>query len=353
MVAVFERILIIRLTALGDVVLATPALRALRAANPNARIDWLVHKAYAPVLEANPHLSSLITYDQAGEHAGAAGLVRLRNQLRRQRYDLVVDLQAKPKTAALRRALGAKGVAVIRKRTRAELLRAVVGMERPLVRYHATELYLNALAALNVPPQGPALECVPTDAGRSEAAKLLGEGQDQRFVALAPGARWATKRWEPARFAEVGNRLADAGHELLLIGGPGDGAELDAVRAGLRRPALDTRALGVAGVVAAIARCKALVAGDSGPVHLADALGVPTVALYGPTAPRRWAPRDPRHRIIHADLVCSPCSNHGSRRCPIGTHRCMKDISAEHVAAAALDVLAAPPAPRLREARAP
>lgn len=347
----YERILIIRLTALGDVVLATPALRALRAAYPKARIDWLVDRAYVPVLESNPHLSSLIPYDQRGEHRGAAGFIRLRQQLRRQRYDLVIDLQGKPKTAALRRALGASTVVAISKRTRAEVLRAVVGLDRPLVKFHATEMYLNALAALEVPPQGHQLECSLTPRGKQAAAELLGPGEAASFVALAPGARWATKRWDPERFAQVGNKLAASGHALLLIGGPGDAAELDAVKAGLQAPALDTRALGVDGVIAAIARCKLLVAGDSGPVHLADALGVPTVALYGPTAPRRWAPRDPRHRILHADLVCSPCSNHGSRRCPIGTHRCMKDLTVEQVAAAALEVLGARPAPR--EALAP
>ena len=119
-----SRILIIRLSALGDVVLATPALRALRRRFPQARIDWLVDADYVPLLEKNPHLSHLIAYDRRGEHAGAAGLLRLRSQLRRQRYELVIDLQRKPKTVALARALGASQVVALQKRTQAELLRA-------------------------------------------------------------------------------------------------------------------------------------------------------------------------------------------------------------------------------------
>ncbi|MBS2029665.1 MAG: glycosyltransferase family 9 protein [Deltaproteobacteria bacterium] len=342
-----ERILVIRLSALGDVVLATPAARALRAHFPEARIDWLVDAAYLPILAHNPHLSNVVPYDRRAGHAGAAGLLRLRAQLRSQKYDLVIDLQAKPKTVALARALGAQRVVTLQKRSRGEALRALIGLDRPNVRLHAIEMYLEALGVLGVKPQGFQLECSVTERGRTQAERFFPAAAS--VVGLSPGARWATKRWEPARFAEVGNALARAGHRVLLLGGPGDRAELEAVRAGLEEPALDTAELGVEGLIAAVSRCKLVVAGDSGPVHLADALGVPTVALYGPTAPRRWAPRDPRHRIIHKDLVCSPCSNHGSKRCPLGSLQCMREIASSEVAEAALGVLAAP----AREARAP
>jgi len=344
---VAERILVIRLSALGDVVLATPAARALRAHFPQAKIDWLVDAAYLPVLAHNPHLSNAIPYDRRGEHAGAAGLLRLRSQLRQPKYDLVVDLQAKPKTLALARALGAKRVVTLQKRTRSEALRAVIGLDRPNVRMHAIEMYLEALGVLAVKPQGGRLECSVTERGRTQAAPFFADATS--VVGISPGARWATKRWESSRFAEVANALTREGHRVLLLGGPGDVAELTAMREKLVQPALDTSALGVEGLIAAVQRCKLVIAGDSGPIHIADALGVPTVALYGPTAPRRWAPRDPRHRIIHKDLVCSPCSNHGSKRCPLGSMQCMREISSSEVTAAALGVLNAP----AREAVAP
>jgi ADP-heptose:LPS heptosyltransferase len=339
-----ERILIVRLSALGDVALATPALRALRRHYPQARIDWVVDAAYADLLQANPHLSNLIRYERRGEHAGAAGFLRLRQQLARQKYDLVVDLQAKPKTAALVRSLGAARVVGLRKRSRSELLRAAVGLDRPLVRAHAVDLYLEVLAELGVASSGPALE-VPLTARMRELAAPLGPEPARgapAWVGLAPGARWATKRWRPERFAEVGNALAERGHPILLVGGPGDRAELAAVRAALKVPPVaETGHLPVAGLLGALARLGVLVAGDSGPVHLADALGVPTVALFGPTSPVRWGPRVGPHRVVNLGLVCSPCSNHGGSRCPIGTHACMELLEAPAVVDVACDLLEA------------
>lgn len=344
------RILFIRLTALGDVVLATPALRALRRRFPQARIDWLVDAAYVPLLEKNPHLTHLVPYDRRGEHAGGAGLLRLRAQLRRQRYDLVVDLQRKPKTVALARGLGAARVVALQKRTKAELLRAMVGLQRPQVKAHAIQMYLDALSPLQVAGDELGLEVPLAPTARLSAERVCGAGEDRRFVAIAPGARWATKRWLPERFGAVARALHQAGHPLLLLGGPTDAEALAAVRAAVGAELPDTASLGVDGLVGALARCKLLVACDSGPLHLASALQVPAVALYGPTAPRRWAPRAGAVTVIHKGLVCSPCSNHGSARCPIGTHQCMKEISAEEVVAAALALLDAQP-PRATLAR--
>ena len=327
-----ERALIVRLSALGDVVLATPVLRALRRHLPAAQIDWLVERSYLDLLVGNPHLSEAIGYDKRGVHRGATGFVRLRSELRRRHYDLVIDLQAKPKTAALVRSLGAQQIASLKKRDGRSLLRAAVGLDRPLVRAHAVELYLEVLAELGVPGAGLALE-LPKRPGSRPAA---------RGVGLAPGARWATKRWPAERFSEVGNRLSARGHAVVLIGGPGDGPELDAVRAGLDvPPILDTRTLPISGLIDAVGELEVLVAGDSGPVHIASALGVPAVALFGPTTPLRWGPGGAQHRVVTRALPCSPCSNHGSARCPLGTHACLLEIGAEEVAAAALAAIAA------------
>jgi heptosyltransferase-2 len=142
---------------------------------------------------------------------------------------------------------------------------------------------------------------------------------------------------------------------VLLVGGPGDQAELAAVRAawGPGGEALrDTLALDVDGLIGAVGRCAALVAGDSGPVHLASALRVPVVALFGPTAPERWAPRTGAFRVVTEQLICSPCSNHGTAVCPICTHACMRAITPAAVLEAVGAVLASPPlalgpAPRL------
>ncbi len=323
------RILVVRLSALGDVLLATPAVRALAARFPEARIDWLVEAPYVPLLEANPHAQP-VAYLKRGEHAGVRGLLALRRELASRRYDLVVDLQDKPKTR-LFHGLAPQCVA-FRKRTPGEALRSLFAAERPLVRAHAVDLFLEALAPLGTEPRGRELELRPSPSG---AAALGAIASDRPLAGLAPGARWATKRWAPQGFAEVARGLAARGFTPLLVGGPGDAAEFARVRAAAPELAFpDTAGLDVGGLAAAVSRCRVLVANDSGPVHVASALGVPVVAVFGPTSPARWRPLSPRSEVVTAGLPCSPCSNHGGERCPLGHLDCLGRVDAAAVLAA-------------------
>jgi heptosyltransferase-2 len=119
---------------------------------------------------------------------------------------------------------------------------------------------------------------------------------------------------------------------VLLLGGLSDAAVLDAVAASLGTGCLgDTRMLSVAGLAAAIAGCSAIVSNDSGPAHIAAAVGTSALVLFGPTSPERWTPPGKLVTSLSLGLVCSPCSNHGGERCPLGTHACMKDLSVDQV----------------------
>lgn len=333
-----EKILVVRLSALGDVLLATPAVRALKRHFPSASIDWLVERPYRPLLAANPYAAPL-TYEKSGAHAGASGFLQLRSELAARGYDLVVDLQGKPKTR-LFRGVG-KSCLALRKRTAAQTLLTLVGRDPPLTRAHAVDLFFEALAPLGVAPDGRALDLKVTDDMRGEAGPALPEGP---LVGLAPGARWATKRWPPARFAQLAAQLRSRGFTPLLLGGPGDAAALSEVRAALSGmpgaggagPVSDTAALSVGGLAAAIERCRLVVAGDSGPAHIASAVGTPVVALFGPTSPERWRPLSERAQVVRLELPCAPCSNHGSARCPEGHHACMAQLEVGPVLEAAL-----------------
>lgn len=344
-----RRILVVRLTALGDVLLATPAARALRAAQPQARIEWLTHAAYAPLLEGLPFVDEVLRYDPRRDR-GVRGSLSLWRALRQRRYDAVIDLQHKPRTSLLSGVSGARLQIAARRRTLRGLVAAGLGRDRPLRGPHQTLRYLQAMAPLlGGPPPADAALAGPLQialaeparaAAEAEVDKLLG-GPRAPLVALAPGAAHATKRWSPARFAEVGRALAAEGRELVLLGGPADAAELDELRAGLGAlPAIDARWLDLPALAVLLSRCQLAVSNDSGPVHLAQAVGVPVVDLFGPTSPERWGPRGPVTRSLSLRLACSPCTNHGGDHCPLGHHDCLRTLPAAAVLGAARELLA-------------
>jgi heptosyltransferase-2 len=327
-----ERVLVIRYSALGDVVLATSVLAPLRALLPAARIEWVTSPAYAPLLEGLPELAAVHRLGRSGADAPGALRARLCG-----RFDLAIDLQEKVKSAWL--ALGAAPRRLFyHRRTAGEALLALVGRDRPNVRGPATRLYADVLAPLGGGAPGP-LRVHLSEAARAEADRALAAAGGRPLVALAPGATWATKRWAPERFAAVGEALHDEGHGLVLCAGPGDAEAVAAFRAACRAPiAADLTPLKVPGMAAALARVRLLVACDSGPVHLATAVGTPALALFGPTSTVRWGPPPPG-RALSLGLSCQPCSNHGGERCPLGHHRCLADLGAGEVLAAARGLL--------------
>jgi heptosyltransferase-2 len=312
-----KRILIIRLTALGDVLLATPLLRALRKGFPEAEIDWLVEGHLRPLLIANPHLNQALPDSPWGHE-------RLH-----QHYDLIVDLQNKPRTFWLRTRLRPGRTVVLRKRSLAGALASLVGRDPPERGPNAVDRNLAIASALGVPLRGRELDLSIPPIGSIEAAPLLAK-RSVRPIGLAPGATHATKRWP--FFAELGQRLIREGRPILLLGGLADAPVLDAVGSALGLGSLgDTRMLSVAGLAAAIAGCSAIVSNDSGPAHIAAAVGTPALVLFGPTSPERWTPPGKLVTSLGLGLACSPCTNHGGECCPIGTHACMKDLSVDQV----------------------
>ncbi len=326
-----SRILIVRYSALGDVVLATSVLAPLRARFPGARIEWVTDPAYAPLLEGLPELAEVHRLERGG--MGAA--VLLADRLRR-RFDLAVDLQNKLRSRVVARAAAPERI-TFRRRSAGRALLALLGSDRPLVRAHATRLYAEALAPLGI--EGPG----PMRVHLSRTARAVAEDALARVrgpvVAIAPGARWATKRWPAERFAAVADGLAADGASIVLAGGPSDRDAFAAFRAAARAPvAADLSPLPVDALAAALARVKLLVACDSGPVHIAGAVGTPALALFGPTSAVRWGPLPPG-RALTLGLPCSPCSNHGGDTCPEGHHRCLDDLTPEQVVAAARELL--------------
>jgi heptosyltransferase-2 len=324
-------ILVVRYSALGDVVLATSVLEPLRRRFPDARIEWVTDALYAPLLEGLPELARVHRLARDGAN-GAWGLAaRLRG-----RFDVAIDLQNKPRSVLVARA-AAPMRAAFRRRSALQAIRSVIGSDPPLVRAHQTCLYTEALAPFGITEPGRTKVALSAQA-RALAADALG-GVDGSIVAVAPGARWATKRWPAERFAAVADALAQDGHRIVLCGGPPDRDAFAAFRAVARsKVAADLSFLPLDALAAALARVRLLVACDSGPVHLATAVGTPVLALFGPTSATRWGPPAPG-RALSLSLACAPCSNHGGDYCPEGHHRCLRDLAPEAVLASSREML--------------
>ncbi|HEX9052059.1 MAG TPA: lipopolysaccharide heptosyltransferase II [Anaeromyxobacter sp.] len=324
-------ILVVRYSALGDVVLATSLLEPLRARFPAARIEWVTDPLYAPLLEGLPELAAVHRLAREGPNAALGLAGRLRG-----RFDVAIDLQNKLRSAMVARSAAPLRTA-FRRRTAMRAVLSLFGSDPPLVRAHQTRLYAEALATLGIPAPGPTKVSLSAQA-RALAADAL-RGVEAPAVAIAPGARWATKRWPAERFAAVADALAAEGVRIVLCGGPGDRDAFAAFRASTRaQVAADLSFLPLDALAAAIARVQLLVACDSGPVHLATAVGTPVLALFGPTSHARWGPPPPG-RALSLRLACAPCSNHGGDYCPEGHHRCLADLAPEAVLAAAREML--------------
>ncbi len=343
-----ERVLLIRLSALGDVVLVEPAIRALRERFPGVTVDLVTDLRYAPLAARAMGVDAAIPYDRHGEDAGLGGVAQVLGRLPRPRYDAVVDLQGKLRTRALARRVPADRRLTLEKRSPGRALLSLVGRDPPLVDRHTTALYLGALAPLGVEPSTsdprPRLARPPTP---PRAGRTL-------RIGLSPGATHETKRWPAERFAQLADWCAaerwerGSSAELVLIGGPQDRALLDEIAALARRARflpLDVARADVEGLAAALAELDLLISVDTGPAHLAAAMGVPVVVLFGPTSPRRWGPLGEPHRVVLRELPCMPCSNTGGPRCPKPgmAQACLRELEVERVAEAARLVLARSP----------
>ncbi len=317
-----KSILLIRYSALGDVVLATSLLAPLRAKYPQVRIEWVVDAAYATLLEGV--VDRVIPFSRKDGASRAAVLHDVKG-----RFDLAIDLQNKVWSVRVARAAAPKRLRFVR-RTPLQALGSLFGRDTIFNEVPTTTLYARAA---QLDEAGP-LKLVVSEDARRRAAQLMGEG---RWIAVAPGAAWETKRWAPERFGQVAAALRSEGFRVALLGGPMDGPLLEAVRKTCTVDA-DLTAESMNVLAAALARTELLVGNDSGLVHVALAVGSKPLALFGPTSLTRWGPRAPG-AAVSLGLPCSPCSNHGSHGCPLGHHDCLEKLDVATVLAAARQLL--------------
>lgn len=346
-----SRILVIRFSSMGDIVLTSPVTRALDRLFPNAEIDILTRSEYAPLAHALPGVTAVQCFEPG------TGLLSLVSRLRERRYDLAIDLHGNLRS----RLVVMAGVAgrVLRYDKRRFARMAIVRRRRrsrPVP--HTVDRYLEVLDRLDAAAT-PGLEGGPglvgahdvaekrlpqlkvDGAAAAEVEELLagaGIGLDARVLGVAPGASHGPKRWPPERFARVADHMAKSREmKILLLGSEADRAVTGEVANAMELPAVDwTGATDLELLPAAVQRCALLVSNDSGPMHVATAVGTPVIGVFGATHPRLgFAPVGPADTAVTLDLPCSPCSLHGNRACRFRTHACMVDLDPSRVIAEA------------------
>ena len=360
----FERILLIKPSAVGDVVHALPVVAKLRQRYPEARIDWMLTPHIADLVGHHPAISNVVLFQRQAYgkpwknwSKSTAGFVEMIAGLRLAHYDLVVDLHGQFRSAFFALATGAQ-TRIGFDRPRKSVRRAGRPLPKeafvhgwtgaregswlaythriplPTLDAHAADRYLWLGEMLGF-PQGPADFTIPVPAAAEARVQGILEengAAGKPLAFLAPGTLWETKHWPAESFAKVANYLLESGWAVVLAGSGKDRTVCQRVKAAAPA-ALDLSGkTSVSELAALIRRAGVCVTNDSGPMHMAAALGSPLVAIFGPTDPLWVGPYGREGSVVRADLPCSPCYLRRVSDCPFG-HACMKQVTAEQVIA--------------------
>jgi 3-deoxy-D-manno-octulosonic-acid transferase/heptosyltransferase-1 len=359
----FERILLIKLSAVGDVLHTIPVLNKLRKRYPAARIDWLASPEIAELLRHHPGISNVIEFAR-GEWSDPwrlqpfANSARLAANLRATRYDLVIDMHGQMRTAVFALATGAP-VRIGFDRPRAQVWAAsdrevpeaarkhawqgaremswlayTQHIALPTLEVHAVDRYLTVGPMLGLDTGRADFSFPIPPAARAHVAALLsrhGIADTARGpIVIAPGTVWETKAWRPDGFAEVARHFLDKGFAVVLAGSPREGArcaEVARLAPGVINLAGETS---LTELVALVDRASLCVSNDSGPMHLAVARDRPVVGIFGPTDAIWVGPYGRLDAVLQSKIACAPCYLRSLSRCP-HQHACMRDVTAAAV----------------------
>lgn len=314
---------------MGDILLTTPLLRAIRTRHPDARITYVTKTTFLPLLAQNRRIDELIGYDPArplrplARHLAAGGFTHR------------LDLHGSLRTRWLRWVVPGRWHGYPKHRVARSLLIRTKRNRYPEAR-HVAERYFDAARSLDVLPDDKSLEFFLRRDELDQADRFLAEhrlGAERSLVAVCPGAMHQTKRWPLRRWQELVTLLTTRGLDVVVLGGPGEEQLGEDVAAAGAEHAASAAGRVPIGVSAALQkRSLTVVSGDTGLMHLATAIGTPLVALFGPTVEAfGFFPYHARAAVIERDLACRPCSAMGGPACPLGHHRCLTDITPQEV----------------------
>jgi len=339
------KILVIRLSSIGDILLTTPLLRLLKRRFPQAEIGFVIKKQFIDLIRTNKNVDRIFSFDAS---AGFGDLRRIKREVRDIGYDLVIDIHKNFRSYYLQSGLPKSKIVSYSKYRLQRFLLIKLGWDyRQVIPVY--QRYLMSVAEFGIQDDGAGLDFFLDPDVKQRVDELLSRKNlqvERPIIGLAPGAGFATKRWLPEHYAAVARRMvAERNAQVLLFGSQAD-SPITREIAGLIGP----HVFDVSGqfslmeTACALARCDLLITNDTGLMHLATALHVKTVAIFGPTTKELgFFPVGEMTRVAeHEKLSCRPCTHMGSKRCPKGHFRCMRELLPDRVYDFATELLDGP-----------
>ncbi len=339
----YNRILIVRTDRIGDVLLSTPVIKALRDNYPHAYIAMVVSPYGKNIVEDNPYLDEVIIYDKDGKHKSWPRSIKFARNLKKKRFDLAIILHPTNRMhlltflSGIRRRIGYD-------RKFGFLLTNRIKHTKHLGQKHELEYALDLVRYLGIEPKDRILFMplkTESEAWVEELFKQEGIKKTDRLLAINPGASCPSKIWPNERFADVASRLIEKyGFRVLVITGPKDLALAENVIKHMHQPAINLAGkTSVSGLASVLKRCDLFISNDSGPVHIACAVGIPVISIFGRDqkglGPVRWGPIGKKDKILHKEVGCIECLAHN---CTKG-FACLKAITVDDVVNAADSIL--------------
>jgi lipopolysaccharide heptosyltransferase II len=322
---------------MGDVLLTTPALKALRIGFPESRIAALVTPSGEAILRGNPDVDEIIVLDKSSLGSKMGIIPRVR----RGKFQLVIDFLCNPRTALISICSGARDRLGYDVRIR----RVAYNLQKPRDEYregkkivkYAAEVNVDMVRCLGIGGVDTQLRFEVSERARKKADEFLRSRslESGRVAGICPTGSWGAKTWQLEKFADLADRLTkETGSRVVIVWGPGEKTIAEEMAAAMKEEGVVACKTDIDEVGALLRRCSVFVSNDSGLKHIAVAVGTPTVTVYGPTNPVTWNPPDSRHRAVHAGVDCLFCDKNECE-----TMVCMKKLEVSNVLPAVRDLL--------------
>jgi len=314
------KILVIRLSSIGDIILTTPVLEAIKDKYPEAILDFLVMDKFKEAISGNRHIDNLIIFEKK-EFRGISGIIKFSKKLNGNHYDIILDLHSKIRTILISRFINGK---ILRYKKRTWWKAPLVCLR--WIRYKVDDTIVkNYFKPLHVLGIFYTNEKMEFDFNKEAFARVK---NFHNFIVMAPGAANNTKKWPKEYFSELGKRL---GERIILIGGEEDFKDHEFIKEQIGHRCVNLSGkLNLKESGALISKSKYVITNDSGPFHIARGVGRKVFVIFGPTDTGMFE-YDEKSILLYENIECSPCSLHGDKKCPKGHFNCMKTLTPEKV----------------------